>query len=81
MQGHQWSHALNAETSQAIENGRLGLVPRGNELHMKRANGKFGTMAIEDLRNGIFRVVEKGTGEPTIFTKVDDLIDAGWVID
>jgi hypothetical protein len=53
---------------------------------MKHAKAKFGTIAIDDLRDDILRLVElrrgeADKGEEIIFATVDDLIDAGWVID
>jgi hypothetical protein len=87
MLNHEWSEALKTQTRETIADGRLGWFPtRDGQLYMKHAKGRFGTIAIDDLRDDILRLVElrrgeADKGEAIVFATVDDLIDAGWVID
>jgi hypothetical protein len=86
MQDPQWSEALKTETHQAIADGRLGGGTRDGQLYMKHTKRKYGTISIDDLQDDILRLVElplgaADKGKTIIFATVDDLIDAGWVID
>jgi hypothetical protein len=51
------------------------------KLHLKHIAGPFGYMELLDLYDGVLKVVDKSTGEVTLFNNTDELLEAGWVID
>lgn len=77
-----WSNELKAATRRAIDDGRLGYVPMGDQLHMKEySSSRYGAMALSDLRSGRLRIVDKDTAEALDFTSIDQLLAAGWAVD
>ena len=77
---NEWSADLKAQTRDVIE-GRGMFVSRDGRLHLKHATSAFGTIAENDIRRGVLKVVDRQTGAETTFASADDLIAAGWVID
>lgn len=70
------------ERTRAITDRRGGdfWCPDG-KLHLKNIARCFGYIDLDDLYDGILKVVDKDTGEVTLFNNTDELLEAGWVID
>ena len=77
---NDWSDDLKAQTRDVIE-GRDILASRDGQLHLKHLASGFGTIAEDDLRSGVLRVVDRQTGAETSFASADELIAAGWTLD
>lgn len=75
-----WSDSLKTQTRKVIGDSGLGVSPDG-QLHLKHATREFGAISADDLRDGVLRVTNLRTDEVVTFSGVDELIDAGWVVD
>ena len=75
----QWSDLLRMLTRKALENNEF--VPRDNRVYFKHVKGRFGTISLDDLLSGTFRVIEQDGDREFVFSDVDDLIRAGWALD
>lgn len=73
-----WSDELIRQTRQIFD---LNCVPRNDKIHMKHIGSRFGYVPLNDWLNGSLKVVDRKTCEETVFANVDELIDAGWVVD
>ena len=75
-----WSDDLKAQTRDTLERYGLSALLDG-QLCFKHVTSKFGTIAADDLRRGVLRLVDRRSGEVVTFRDADALIAAGWVID
>ncbi|MCB0126370.1 MAG: hypothetical protein KDE58_29130 [Caldilineaceae bacterium] len=76
-----WSDDLKEATRNAINGNMLDFMPRGNKFHFKNINSSYGYISIDDLNNGILKIVDLKTHDEILFKNIDNLINAGWVID
>lgn len=51
------------------------------KLHLKNVAGPYGYINLTDLYKGVLKVVDKNTGQVSLFNNTEELLDAGWVID
>ncbi len=73
-----WSEGLIQLTKQAIHDG---FVAPDGLLHMKCADGGFGSISLDNLvSNRLLVTMKSGHGE-ILYESVDDLLQAGWVVD
>ncbi|MFA6920268.1 MAG: hypothetical protein WC216_00350 [Gallionella sp.] len=75
---NQWSDRLIEETRSALDDWPV--TPQG-VLHMKNIHGDYGKMLLEDLVADKLLIKDKKSDAEFLFSSVDELIAAGWVID
>lgn len=74
----EWSDELIAQTRDILD---LGFVPRDNFIYMKNSNHKFGKIGLNDWLERKYLIKDSRTDEEYFYEIVDDLINAGWVVD
>ena len=90
----KWSDALIAKTRQELEDMLTYTDPSGKMrwlidsmdldkgAHFKNIDGeRFGIMAAEDACNAKYNISLKNNNEQETFKTIDELLDAGWVLD
>ena len=89
-----WSKELIDKTRRELEDmltytddsGKMHWLIGSSDLekgaHFKNIDGtRFGIMTVEDAHNGRYIISLKTSNGQESFTTVDELIDAGWVLD
>ena len=74
-----WSESLRSQTRDAISEMRVN--PSDGRLHLKNQDRRHAFMTVHDLLGGRIRLTDKESGAPCEFADVNELINAGWVID
>ena len=77
----KWSEGLKQQTREIIDNQGMDFFCPDFKLHMKNLDSRYGYIAIENLWQGVIKVVDNKTGVERLFDSSDELIDSGWVID
>ena len=77
----KWSEELKRQTREIIDNQGMDFFCPDLKLHMKNLDSRYGYIAIENLLQGVIKVVDNETGVERLFDSSDELIDSGWVID
>lgn len=73
-----WSISLQQQTLEAIE--ELRCDPNG-ALHFKHKTLGYAKTEVTDLIAGIYKLVNKKTGQQYSFKNQNELLSAGWCID
>jgi hypothetical protein len=74
-----WSNDLQERTRAALH--ELAFVSDNEVLGMKHADGRFGSILVNDVLSGIIKVKDLATENEESFGNTEDLVRAGWVID
>jgi hypothetical protein len=74
-----WSIDVQERTKLALQ--EKAFIPYRDVLAMKHADGRFGTMCVNDILSGLLKVNEFETEGEESFADVEELIHAGWVVD
>lgn len=77
----KWSEGLKQQTREIIDNQGMDFFCPDFKLHMKNLDSRYGYITIENLLQGVIKVVDNKTGVERLFDSGDELIDSGWVID
>ena len=77
----EWSEGLKATTFKMINSRGIEFISFDNKLHIKHISSGYAFIKMEDLYNGLLRVVDKTTGAEVVYPNADDLIKDGWAVD
>jgi hypothetical protein len=75
-----WSEAAQAATRAVLTDWSILTTPWGF-VAFKHIDGAFARMADDDVMAKDYKLADRRSGVVTIFASIDDLIDAGWVVD
>jgi hypothetical protein len=73
-----WSDELKEKTRDVLN---LGCVPSDDFVHMKNIKGNFGEISLKNWLDQKFIIQDKRTDCEYIYATIDELIEAGWVVD
>lgn len=76
----EWSDELIQISKNALEDLTFGCDPRRGVVCLKKNDGSSGVISLENALNHVYHVVDDD-GNAETFSTVDDLIEAGWVLD
>ncbi len=74
-----WSNELQQETRDTLE-GKGEFIPLADAIYFKSDNG-FAEMSLADYLANKLHLTDRRTGEIYPFNSVDELLNAGWVLD
>ena len=74
-----WSNELQQKTRDVLE-GKGEFVPSTDAIYFKSDNG-FAEMSLADYLANNLLLTDRRTGEIYTFHSVDELLNAGWVLD
>jgi hypothetical protein len=74
-----WSNELQQKTREALE-GKGEFVPSTDTIYFKSDNG-FAEMSLADYLANKLYLTDRITDEIYSFNSVDELLNAGWVLD
>ncbi|MDO8416861.1 MAG: hypothetical protein Q7S87_11705 [Agitococcus sp.] len=74
-----WSNELQQLTCEALE-GKGNFVPRTGAVYFKSDN-RFAEMSLADYLANKLHLTDRSTGEIYAFHSVNELLNAGWVLD
>jgi len=78
---YMWSDTLIAETVNSFKDLDNSKLKDFSLICMKSFDDKFGLVNGSDIRNNVFKVLDRSTNEFYNYETLDDLIKAGWVVD
>lgn len=83
MSSEKWSEDLQKRTTEILTEVHPEAFIRNGRCYLKRrADRRFGTIALEDAANGEYIIREPETDrELCRFERVDELVDSGWAVD
>ena len=77
-----WSKKLKEKTREIFDELPVSAFMRDNRCHMKNENSNYGYITMQNALQDKYIVESLDTdGEYVIYDTVDELIDAGWVVD
>ena len=74
-----WSNELQQHTRDTLE-GKGDFVPRTDAVYFK-SDDDFAEMSLADYLANRLHLTDRITGETYTFHSVDELLNAGWVLD
>ena len=74
-----WSNELQQKTREALE-GKGEFVPLTDAIYFK-SDSSFAEMRLADYLSNKLHLTDRSTGEICTFHSVDELLNAGWVLD
>ncbi len=74
-----WSNELQQQTRDALE-GKGEFVPSTDAIYFK-SDSSFAEMSLADYLANKLHLTDRMTGEIYPFLSVDELLNAGWVLD
>ena len=74
-----WSNELQQKTRDALE-GKGEFVPLADAIYFK-SDSSFAEMSLADYLSNTLHLTDRITDETYQFHSVDELLNAGWVID
>jgi len=75
-----WPEELKTATREGLST--LSILPTpGGAVALKHVGGAFALLAEDDLLAGTLRLVDRRTGEVSIYPGADALGEAGWALD
>jgi hypothetical protein len=75
-----WSEAAQAATRAVLTDWSILPTPWGF-VAFKHIDGAFAILSDGDVMAKDYRLTDRRSGVVTVFASIDDLIDAGWVVD
>jgi hypothetical protein len=76
----EWSDSLVKITKDSLEGLTFGVDPITKNVRVKRNDGSLGYIKLDDALNNVYTVVVEHS-DPIHFGTVQELIQAGWVLD
>lgn len=73
-----WSDELIEKTRDVLD---LKYVPFDDFVHMKNINGNFGKISLKNWLAQKFIIQDNRTDFEYVYITIDELIEAGWVVD
>jgi len=75
----QWSELTQESTRNRLKKLSFGSLE--GKVYCKHFECKFGYMMESDVINGIYHLYLRTGEDMGIFKSIDDMLDAGWVLD
>ena len=76
----EWSDELIQNSRDALETLTFGVDPIRRVVCLKKNDGSYGVISFENATNHVYHVIDDD-GNAETFSTVDELIEAGWVLD
>ena len=76
---NMWSSDLINMTRAAISEHRF--VPYDDAVHFKNHDSRYGFISVSNILADKLLLIDKETNKETLYASVDELLEAGWVID
>ena len=76
-----FSKSLQQKTKETLENISESALKDLSAIQMKNYEDYFGFILKKDLEKGIIRIIDHDDYSRYNFNSIDELIEAGWVLD
>ena len=76
-----WTKGIQQETKKAFEDVNNSSLKNLKVVCMKNWENKFAIITLQQIETGNIKLVDRDEGKSYNYDTVDDMINAGWVVD